>query len=70
MFELVTNNVFNNIVDLGVDIVSQRNIRRMYDFSSKERSRQLSIDGGIDIKNKTIDVTLHYRSIPNKKLGY
>ena len=69
MFEL-NDSVVNTIVDLGLDIVNQQNIHKDFDLSTEKRKRHIVIDGGIDCRKKTVDVTLRYRSEPNYKVRF
>ena len=70
MFDLVmSNEVVGFAVDAISEIVRQQKIYRhyTYDMSSEDRSRKLTLDGGIDIRTKTIDIGLRYRSCPGVK---
>ena len=64
MFKLVTNELGSSLLDLGIDIICQRQINRSYNFSSNKRNRTLSLGGIVDLKNQIVDIDIHYKSDP------
>lgn len=67
MLELMAySSIAENIIDTIGSIISQDGIMKVYDFSSSLTERKLTISGNVDILNRSIDITLNYKSHPIK----
>lgn len=67
MLELMAySSLAGNIIDTIGNILSNDGMMQVFDFSSGMTERKLTISGNIDILNRSIDITLNYKSHPIK----
>lgn len=65
MFDIILNDAATSTItnDL-VKFFVAGDLHKVCDLSSGSRRRILTIDGGLNIETKIVDVTVHYRSEP------